>query len=206
MFGLFYHAKVKHSHTKPVSGGLETAKEFSRASYQKENNRPRHIQGFNYDDELSNKRNAVYHNPDTGRLIVAFRGTDPTDTFDLWEDARIATGTFDGADRIKKGKDIVKSASTKYSIPVREVELTGHSLGGRIAQSIGTKLKSERITAINPGSSPIDVIHPTAGAGAGRTFTTGVDPISLSNTVVNPSSVRFRAPQAVNIHGLGAFG
>ncbi|NIQ79357.1 MAG: hypothetical protein GTN93_14970, partial [Anaerolineae bacterium] len=82
-------------------------------------------------DELSNKRNAVYHDPTTRRVVVAFRGTDFSDTYDVWEDVRIATGTFAGAERVQKGKDIAKQAAKKYGVPLEDVELTGHSLGGR---------------------------------------------------------------------------
>lgn len=188
-----------------VRGGLDAAVKFSQASYAKEQHRPADIYGFKYDPMLSNKRNAVYYSPDEKQLVVAFRGTDFSDKKDVWEDVRIATGTFEGAQRVKNGKDIVKQAAQKYSIPVPEVQLTGHSLGGRIAQAVGTKLRSERITAINPGSSPLDLISRTAGAGAGRTYTTGIDPISISNTLVHPGSVRFITPGGLEPHGLGNF-
>jgi len=163
------------------------------------------IDGFQLDRELSNKRNTVYHNPSDGRVIVAFRGTQFSDPKDLFEDARIAFGTFSGSSRVKKGKHIVKSAAEKYGTDVENVELTGHSLGGRIAQAVGSRLGNKRITAINPGSSPADLLLPTAGSGVGKTYTTGTDPISLSNTLRNPGNVRFRPQQSLEPHGLANF-
>jgi len=204
ILGAFSHPP-KHG-KKHVKGGLNTALTFSQTAYREESKRPATLEGFQYDTQLSNKRNAVYHSPTENRVIVAFRGTDFTDPTDVFDDIRIATGTFAGDPRIKKGKEITKQASDKYGVPIKQVELTGHSLGGRVAQAVGEHFDSNRVTAVNPGSSPIDIVHPSAGSGFGRTFTTGTDPVSITNTVVNPSAVRFRIQSTVEPHGLGAFG
>jgi hypothetical protein len=204
ILGSFIHPP-KHKGAKPIPGGLRSAKAFSEASYKEPKHRPETLGSFQLDRDLSNKRNAVYHDPASGRVVVAFRGTDFSDMYDIEQDVRIATGTFAGASRIKKGKDITKAAAEKYGVPAEAVELTGHSLGGRIAQAVGEKLGATHVTAINPGSSPVDLLHDSAGSGYGRTFTTGVDPVSVSNTLANPLNARFRVQSQWEPHGLGAF-
>jgi len=204
--GALFQLQARPRKTGGIEGGLPFAHAFSQASYSKQNERPAVIEGYHYDPTTSNKRTAIYYNANSNKLVVAFRGTDFSDPYDVWEDVRIATGTFAGASRIKKGKEIVKAAAKKYDIPVRDVQLTGHSLGGRITQAVGQKLHSESLTALNPGSSPIDILHPSAGTGFGQVFTTSVDPVSISGTIAQPANVNFRAPQTIEPHGLRAFG
>jgi hypothetical protein len=178
--------------------------QFAAAAYQNEEHRPDELAGYTLDKELSTKRQAVYHNPDTNEAIVAFRGTHFSDPKDVYEDLKIVTGTFGTSQRVENGKKLVKDVSDKYNIDTKDIELTGHSLGGRVAQAVGQHYGSS-VTAVNPGSSPIDLFVPTAGSGYGRTYTTGVDPVSLSNTFRNPSAVKYRLPKTPEVHGLANF-
>lgn len=207
MFGpIFFATKGKHR-GKAIHGGLRTSQEFSQASYAPPDRRPPVIEGARYDRFLSDQNSAVYANPENNRVIIAFRGTVPTEGRDLFDDLRIVTSTFAGSQRVKDGKALVKQAAEKYGIPVQEVELTGHSLGGRISQAVGSQLHSERFTGLNVGSSPLDILFRTAGSGQGRTYTTGIDPISISNTLASGGQgVSLVAPQTVEPHGLAAFG
>lgn len=189
-----------------IGGGMASAVAFSQAAYDGAGERPEVINGYVYDTELSNKRNAVYYDPINKKVVVAFRGTDFTDPADLYQDFRIMTGTFYGTSRIETGKQIVKDAAEKYNVRVEDVALRGHSLGSSVAQAVGSELKIKDVAVFNPGSSPIELITGRPGAGYGRVYSTGIDPISITNLAesIGGGNVRYSAP-GVEPHGLSNF-
>ena len=91
---------------------------------------------FKYDKGLSDLRTAVYHSPK--RLIIAHRGTVPTDQEDLDADLYIASKTFPDSARAKHALRVAKRAIKKY--PKLAVSNTGHSLGGATAQFVGSEM------------------------------------------------------------------
>jgi len=142
------------------------------------------------DKELSDTRSLVLH--DGENTILAFRGTDPFgyDTkADLGADFNILIGANrDNMDtnllqptRFQHAEDKFNAVEQKYGKD--NLMLSGHSLGGGIADYIGRKNSVDAVV-FNAGESPI-------GAVAGlldeipkqqtRFYTTGSDIISRSN-------------------------
>lgn len=101
----------------------------------------------------------VYKNRDTQELVIAFRGTETCDfscSFDEWQnstrdmiaDTAIGTGTV--SDQFKHAFTFANEIVKNY--PTSKITVTGHSLGGGLAQAVGSTLVLETY-AFN--SSPV---------------------------------------------------
>lgn len=103
--------------------------------------------GYDVDDELTTANHTVYKHRQSGRGIVSYRGTDPSNADDLMADADIIQGKRDHK-RFRDSLDVAKKAQKKY----KELELSGHSLGGTQAlhayEALGVKTR-----VFNPGAS-----------------------------------------------------
>ena len=91
------------------------------------------------------------------KVIIAFRGTDIEDKTgnkirDLQADGWIATGRFSSSARFKEAVEITESVLKNY----KDVIVTGHSLGGKLAFDISKKFGLPAIV-FNMGSSPLNV-------------------------------------------------
>jgi hypothetical protein len=131
-----------------------------------------YIEGYKIDEELSNDIGVVLERPD-GTGILAYRGTDPTNPYDLTADALILLGynktegkSIPGS-RFDNAETLYKSASEKYPF----VDITGHSLGGTLADYIGRKY-DENATVFNPGVSPVEVTEERKPKTLTRIYTT----------------------------------
>jgi hypothetical protein len=138
----------------PNADGIYLA--LSKMAYEPEDKRLETItksgETFTYDPELSELRTAVYHSPT--RLIIAHRGTVPSDPEDINADGWILADNFEKSPRAMSSLRLAKKAHQKY--PNLIVSNTGHSLGGATAQYVGFKfdLDNSKVTAFNAGSSP----------------------------------------------------
>lgn len=101
----------------------------------------------------------VYKNRDTQELVIAFRGTETCDfscSFEEWQDstrdmiADTAIGTGTVSDQFKHAFNFAQEMIKKY--PASKITVTGHSLGGGLAQAVGAALGLETY-AFN--SSPV---------------------------------------------------
>ena len=115
-----------------------------------------YITGYTLDTELSNENHVVIERPD-GSAIVAYRGTDPTNPYDLMSDVLILGGAYkDAVDlqgtRFNLADQYYRDATTKYP----DVNVTGHSLGGSMAVAIGS-LYGAKSVVFNPGASPFEM-------------------------------------------------
>lgn len=101
----------------------------------------------------------VYKNRDTQELVIAFRGTETCDfscsldevqnsTRDMIADAAIGTGIV--SDQFKHAFNFAQDIVKRY--PISKITVTGHSLGGGLAQAVGATLGLETY-AFN--SSPV---------------------------------------------------
>lgn len=199
-----------------ISSSEEAYLKVSEEAYRKPSERKGEVAGYIYDPELSDLRTAVYVS--SGNIIISHRGTVPSDTNDLKEDALIVTGHFDKSDRVKKGVELVSRIIMKY--PGIKISNTGHSLGGRIAQSLGLLLPvmDSKVVAFNPGSSPLDIAKNVAEAAYCKlsnndrckklknqtVYATGVDPISISS-LLHSGRTSIIKPEGVNVHSLQNF-
>lgn len=108
--------------------------------------------GYDIDEELTTDNHTVFKHRKSGKGIVAYRGTDPSNMDDLAADADIAKGKRDHK-RFRDALEVARKAKKKYG----DLELTGHSLGGTQAlhayQDLGVKTR-----VFNPGSTAGDKI------------------------------------------------
>ncbi len=88
---------------------------------------------------------AAYKN--NNKIIISFRGTDNFMDL-LGADADIALGNIPSVDYVYAREFYLK---IKQQYPNAEIEFTGHSLGGAIAQLLGAKYGNKTITFNAPG-------------------------------------------------------
>jgi len=106
---------------------------------------------YSIESEFSNRNRTAFVHKATGKLTLAFRGTDPRNWQDLGTDALLAVGLVGQSARFQNSLDVARAAVKKYG---REnVHVTGHSLGGSQALYVNQTLDISA-SAFNPGASP----------------------------------------------------
>jgi len=123
------------------SGLSSTMLKITKASY--ESKRPDYIDGYEYDNELSNSNTAIYYNDNN--VIIGFRGTVNID--DLITDVQVVKGTSDNI-RFKQAIEIYNKVKNKY--PSKTIMATGHSLGGSLALYLNS-LYNIKVETFNAG-------------------------------------------------------
>jgi hypothetical protein len=147
---LFYQFKSFDTYSNAANAAYKNKEE--RQVYITQNN----LHEYNILEE-SNQDVLVLQHKEDKSVIMAARGTDMSNATgnrvrDLKEDVHIAAGTFDNMSGRKHEIDLLYQKLLKKH---KNVVLTGHSLGGRVATSIGNENKGVAI-AFNEGSSPLD--------------------------------------------------
>jgi hypothetical protein len=192
---------------------------LSEESYLPKENRNLNVDGYLYDQVLSTQRTAIYANPNNKQLIIAHRGTVPTDQSDLKQDALIIAGQFDKSDRLKRALETVNEALKKYS--GYTLTNTGHSLGGRVAGEIGRRMniQNSKVIGFNIGSSPFDIargIKEKIECSFSKNekcqklkkqnlYSTGIDPVSISSLLHHGQTTLIKPESGVNVHSLKSF-
>ena len=143
--------------------------------------------GYKYDPKLSTREQKVFFNPNTKKAVMAFRGTDPNDkktkTKDFISDLAILSGTQRFNKRFRDSDDEFQKLKTKYA--GYDVDVTGHSLGGALADYVA-KRSIGRIGGAytySRGTGPMDMFRNSSY----KTFdiSNRFDPISLSGRIGN---------------------
>lgn len=101
--------------------------------------------GFARDDDLSDHRNEVWHNATSNKLLVNVAGTH--NKHDVLTDVKLALGRLSSTKRYKSAEKTLNAAKTKYQGAATTI--TGHSLGGSIAQKVAAK--DDTVYAANSG-------------------------------------------------------
>jgi hypothetical protein len=118
-------------------------------SYIDPNGRDKMIGDYVYDHELSNKEDAVYHNPKENKLLISYRGT--ANMGDAKTDLSLALGELRNTNRYDRSKATYDTAKNKYN--GSKAIITGHSLGGSLASAIARD--DDDIISFNKGNSLI---------------------------------------------------
>jgi len=155
-----------------------------------------YMEGYTIDQQLSNDMGVVIERPD-GTAIVAYRGTDPTNIYDLTADALIALGynkeqgrAIPGS-RFDRAEQLYQSANEKYPF----VDLTGHSLAATLADYVGRKY-GENATIFNPGVSPVEITAEAKPKSLTRIYTTDTfDLVSQISNLYGDEVEHFIIPQ-----------
>ena len=158
--------------------------------YYDNNNDPEQIQqaldtymeGYTFDPEYSTDNASTFIRPD-GTAIIAYRGTRPTNLDDLNADASILAGqhrTDTPHPRFVEAANHYNYVKNKYG----NVDLTGHSLGGTLADYVG-RTNDERAVVFNPGQTPFSLSVIPASADRRTTIyrTNTFDVVSFANSM-----------------------
>lgn len=110
------------------------------------------IEAHTLDPENSNDVGVTIIKPD-GSAILAFRGTDPRNPYDLIADAQLATGVdrlLPYYTRLARAEELYKKVKEEYE----DVTISGHSLGAFTGDYIARK-HNEQAVVFNTGLSPL---------------------------------------------------
>lgn len=115
--------------------GREDLKGLLDETYRKGKGANENYGDYQIDKELSTGRAKVYHNPTTGKTVVAHRGS--TNLQDWKENFNYAVGIKRKGKAYKKSEKVQKAAEAKYG--TSHLETIGHSKGALHAQELGQK-------------------------------------------------------------------
>ena len=141
-----------------------------------------YLEGYTFDPEYSNNNSSTFIRPD-GTAILAYRGTRPTNLDDINTDASILAGqhrTDTPHPRFVEALNHYNYVKAKYD----NVDLTGHSLGGTIADYVG-RMNDEKAVVFNPGESPFSLsVIPASNTSKTRIYRTNTfDVVSFANSM-----------------------
>lgn len=107
------------------------------------------------DKSLSHsKKQSVLLDKNGKDVHISFRGTDPKHLPDLISDGHILFGQEDSDNRFREANETYKKVKEKY--PDRQIHLSGHSLGSKLADSVFNKNCDDNLNMVgfNMGSNP----------------------------------------------------
>jgi len=141
-----------------------------------------YMEGYTFDPEYSTDNASTFIRPD-GTAILAYRGTRPTNLDDLNTDASILAGqhrTDTPHPRFIEAVNHYNFVKDKYN----NVDLTGHSLGGTLADYVG-RMNDEKAVVFNPGESPFSLsVIPVSQTSKTRIYKTNTfDIVSFANSM-----------------------
>lgn len=108
------------------------------------------------DPEYNHDNHFVVHNTRDNRSVLVHRGTKKTELEDYLSDLAIITHKEDTNERFQKAQQLGKELLQRYSN--RNLITVGHSLGGKLANSVGQSLGIES-HSFNPGAAPDDFVN-----------------------------------------------
>lgn len=168
--------------------------------------------GYDIDKDLSSRYSTVYSNKN-GRAVIAYRGTVPHNLSDLYADATDIFGSsrkLVDSPRFAQADKLYTRTVAKYG--KKNVQVTGHSLGGSQAMYVGRRHGVKGI-AFEPGIGPLDAVErSTLGYKTKvKIVSTAYDPhIWKHNSLQNfeyaiSSGTRFRGPEKhTYVHAKGS--
>jgi hypothetical protein len=182
---------------RPIKGGKVEVKYLNKLlneSYQSKNKTATNIDDRYYlDPELSTDKTKVYVDKNTNDIMMVNRGT--SDFKDVMTDAKMLFGYNDK--RFNEPKEILGKIKQKYTD--KNIDLIGHSLGAKIAETLGDDPRVKNIITLNKPTTPKDLIQKskinskqydirTTGdlVSALQPFQTGSNDIIINSETKNP--------------------
>lgn len=107
------------------------------------------------DNELSTDKTKVYIDKNTNDIAMVNRGT--SDFKDVMTDAKLLFGYNDK--RFNEPKEILNKIKQKYTD--KNIDLIGHSLGAKIAETLGDDPQVKNIITLNKPTTPKDLFNKT---------------------------------------------
>lgn len=137
---------------KIIAGALkgDEVNKFVKGSYEDRKGKTQQIGDYTLDKSLSNATTKVYHDPKTGKVVVANRGTKSTSIRDWTNNAMYAVGLYDKTGRYKQAEDTQKKTIQKYGRD--SITNVGHSQGAIITRNLRDKGLTNQLINVNPAS------------------------------------------------------
>ena len=141
---------------RPLKGGKIEVKYLNKLlneSYKGKKNTNANIDDrYILDNELSTDKTKVYVDKNTNDIAMVNRGT--SDFKDVMTDAKMLFGYKDK--RFNEPKEILNKVKQKYTD--KNIDLLGHSLGAKIAETLGDDPQVKNIITLNKPTTPKDLI------------------------------------------------
>ena len=122
---------------------------------EKKNTNPNIDDRYILDPELSTDKTKIYVDRNTNDIAMVNRGT--SDFKDVITDAKLIFGYNDK--RFNEPKEILNKVKKKYTD--KNIDLLGHSLGAKIAETLGDDPQVKNIITLNKPTTPKDLIKKT---------------------------------------------
>ena len=106
-------------------------------------------EGYVFDSDLSDNEKQVYYNPKDKKLLYTVKGTNPFNLRDIGTDIYLGFGHLKDTNRFKEAQSTLNKAKKRYH-PSNTV-ISGHSLGGSIAQYIAGK--NDKVYTLDKGAT-----------------------------------------------------
>jgi hypothetical protein len=177
---------------------VEDAAELSNFAYDQDISqlRPSLAKKVEYVPEKSDEETSVFRENRSGKYIVSYRGTVPTKKEDLGADLLIYSGMQNKGNRTDRAKAKIKELG-RGNVDF----VTAHSLGGNLADEASRDSGVRAITFAEGkslfGGELLRKRNPRLD-----TYTTGVDPISVSNFLTQGKGTHWVKPTHLNVHGM----
>lgn len=164
------------------------------------------LRNFTLDKELSTKKNSVFVDSNTGEVVIAYKGTNPTNKEDLYDDLQIVLSREDSTSRFQKANDLYTKVEAKYG--KENVRIAGHSLGGAIAMYVGERNDVES-HSFNPAISALRAMR-THGSNTKTSYVyrTKGDPVSVGahlNADSNRRVIQVEQKDVLDTHSIDNF-
>jgi hypothetical protein len=151
---------LKLGRGKALKGGAIPSRnilqQMAKASYSP--NPPSSIAGFNLVKSTPTLKFYKEGKGEKGRdIVIAIRGTNPTDTIDLKADAMIAINQLQSSARFQKDLKDLKDFQNQYPFASYQYYGVGHSLGGAILDAFLKLGLLRNGVSYNPAVQPLDI-------------------------------------------------
>jgi len=144
---------------RPIKGGkiaVSAMNKLLNESYKSKDKTATNIDDrYILDPELSTDKTKIYVDRNTNDIAMVNRGT--SDFKDVITDAKLIFGYNDK--RFNEPKEILNKVKKKYTD--KNIDLLGHSLGAKIAETLGDDPQVKNIITLNKPTTPKDLIKKT---------------------------------------------
>ena len=141
---------------RPIGGKVEVKylNKLLNESYKSKSKTNTNIDDrYILDNELSTDKTKVYIDKNTNDIAMVNRGT--SDFKDVMTDAKLLFGYNDK--RFNEPKEILNKIKQKYTD--KNIDLIGHSLGAKIAETLGDDPQVKNIITLNKPTTPKDLFN-----------------------------------------------